>query len=74
MKTLQQAYDLSSASRGLSTADFLGALLIALIMIIIYSAIIWFLWNTVLTRVFAGVRPISILQALGVKILIDLLF
>lgn len=73
-KSLQQIFDLASKSKELTTTEFLCGLMVAVITIIIYSAIIWLLWNSVLTRAFAGVKPISILQALGIKILFDLLF
>lgn len=74
MKTLQQMSALTAQARTMTTTDFVCAMLMAFITILIYSGIIWLLWNSVLVRAFSGVKPISLLQALGIKILIDLLF
>lgn len=74
MKTLQQMSQLTAQARSMSTADYMCALLMAIITILVYSGIIWLLWNNVLVRAVSGAKPISLLQALGVKILIDLLF
>ena len=74
MRTLNQLLSLNAQGRQLSNQEIVCSVLVAVIMLIVYSAIIWALWNWVAVQAFPFLRPISILQAFGIKLLLEFLF
>ena len=73
MKTLNQLLALNAQGKQMTTSEIVCSVLVAIIMLIVYSAVIWALWNTVAVAAIPGLRPISILQAFGIKLLLEFL-
>ena len=74
MNSFGKIMNLQNMTQGKNAVDIFCSLIITLILLTVYSAIIWLLWNNVVVRAVSFARPITIVESFGIKLLLDFLF